>query len=299
MRPNHIGPLMSTPAVSGSLRVSSSSPLPLFYSLLPSLESSFASKQWPTYPFSPLCSRQQKANLARIRDNQRRSRARRREYIAELEQRLRAYELSGVEASSEVQLAARRVAEENRQLRELLHKHGFQDEYVSSFLLQQAGTSSSTDPVQALQQIITPRRPVALESGMPFAMQSQVTREMASGSLSAATAAPWDPQQVAMSPFAHPHVAAQQPVVPPAQHPYASPVFTEGPPASLRSSSFQQMNPSTSLLDDVSQHSGTTQPSVGENPAAMSYIHMNPYQNPSARDYPPGPPPPPTGGGYY
>ncbi|KAL6884229.1 hypothetical protein HDV57DRAFT_450438 [Trichoderma longibrachiatum] len=255
MRPNHIGPLMSTPA--------------------------------------------QKANLARIRDNQRRSRARRREYIAELEQRLRAYELSGVEASSEVQLAARRVAEENRQLRELLHKHGFQDEYVSSFLLQQAGTSSSTDPVQALQQIITPRRPVALESGMPFAMQSQVTREMASGSLSAATAAPWDPQQVAMSPFAHPHVAAQQPVVPPAQHPYASPVFTEGPPASLRSSSFQQMNPSTSLLDDVSQHSGTTQPSVGENPAAMSYIHMNPYQNPSARDYPPGPPPPPTGGGYY
>ncbi|RSL41257.1 hypothetical protein CEP54_015875, partial [Fusarium duplospermum] len=50
----------------------------------------------------------QKANLARIRETQKRSRARRREYLRELEQRLRVYELQGVEASSEVQKAARR-----------------------------------------------------------------------------------------------------------------------------------------------------------------------------------------------
>ncbi|KAL7950008.1 hypothetical protein V8C42DRAFT_340890 [Trichoderma barbatum] len=241
----------------------------------------------------------QKANLARIRDNQRRSRARRREYIAELEQRLRAYELSGVEASSEVQLAARRVAEENRQLRELLHKHGFQDDYISSFLLQQAGATSSTDLVQALQTTIAPRRPVALDSSVSFSLPSQVTRELASASLAAASAAPWDPQQVAMSSFGHPHVAPQQ-VVPPGPHTYTSPVFTEGPAPPLRSSSFQHMNTSSSLLEDVSQHGGTTQPNVGENPAALNYIPMNPYHNPTARDFPPPPqPPPPPGGGYY
>ncbi|KAL7789531.1 hypothetical protein V8C37DRAFT_213079 [Trichoderma ceciliae] len=241
----------------------------------------------------------QKANLARIRDNQRRSRARRREYIAELEQRLRSYELSGVEASAEVQMAARRVAEENRQLRELLHKHGFQDEYISQFLLQQSGSTtdpsghrfSAGDPVQALQQIITPRRPVSLDSGVSFPLPSQVTREMASASLSAGSAASWDPQQVAMSSFGHPQV------VPPGPHSYTSPAFTDGPAPSLRSSSFQPLNPSSSLLDDVSQHGGSTQqPAVGENAAAMNYITMNPYHNPTARDFPP---PPAPGGGYY
>ncbi|KAM0248523.1 hypothetical protein ACHAQJ_009428 [Trichoderma viride] len=244
----------------------------------------------------------QKANLARIRDNQRRSRARRREYIAELEQRLRNFELEGVSASSEVQLAARRVAEENRQLRELLHKHGFQDEYITQFLLQQGGSTdpgsghrfSAGDHVQALQQVIGPRRPVSLDTGVAFPLPSQVTREMASASLSSVSAAPWDPQQVAMSSFGHPQV------VQPGPHSYASPAFTDGPAASLRPSSFQSLNPSSSLLDDVSQHGGTT-PAGGENPAAMNYIPMNPYHNPTGRDFPPSqpPPPPPPGPGYY
>ncbi|KAK6448510.1 hypothetical protein FP744_10004760 [Trichoderma asperellum] len=248
--------------------------------------------------------RQQKANLARIRDNQRRSRARRREYIAELEQRLRNFELEGVSASSEVQLAARRVAEENRQLRELLHKHGFQDEYIAQFLLQQSGSTdpssghrfSAGDHVQALQQVISPRRPVSLDSGVPFPLPSQVTREMPTASLSTASAAPWDPQQVAMSSFGHPQV------VPPAPHPYASPAFTEGPATSLRQPSFQPLNPPSSLLDDVSQHGGTT-PAGGENTAAISYLSINPYHNPTGRDFPPQqpppPPPPPPGPGYY
>ncbi|KAH6607722.1 hypothetical protein Trco_004035 [Trichoderma cornu-damae] len=244
----------------------------------------------------------QKANLARIRDNQRRSRARRREYIAELEQRLRNFELEGVAASSEVQLAARRVAEENRQLRELLHKHGFQDEYISQFLLQQAGSTdpgsghrfSAGDPVQALQQIISPRRPMLLDTGLPFPMPNQVTREMASASLSAGSAAPWDPQQVAMPSFGHPQV------VPPGPHPYASPAFTEGPaaaPPPLRTISYQSLNPSGSLAEDVSQHS--------ENAAAINFnIPMSPYHNAAVRDFPPPvpappPPPPPPGGGYY
>ncbi|KAF1919560.1 hypothetical protein BDU57DRAFT_469710 [Ampelomyces quisqualis] len=67
---------------------------------------------------------QKAQNLARIRDNQRRSRARRKEYLQELEAKIRACEQVGIEASSEIQSAARKVVEENRMLRSLLHKRG-------------------------------------------------------------------------------------------------------------------------------------------------------------------------------
>ncbi|KAF2432585.1 hypothetical protein EJ08DRAFT_585201, partial [Tothia fuscella] len=67
---------------------------------------------------------EQKANLARIRDNQRRSRARRKEYLQELETKYRQCEQIGVEASSEMQVAARKVLEENRKLRTLLKSKG-------------------------------------------------------------------------------------------------------------------------------------------------------------------------------
>lgn len=88
-------------------------------------------------------------NLARIRDNQRkfgvsdlrlrrrftihqhmlttlsgRSRARRKEYLHELEAKLRSCEQVGIEASSEIQTAARRVLDENRKLRGLLYERG-------------------------------------------------------------------------------------------------------------------------------------------------------------------------------
>ncbi|KAJ9498181.1 hypothetical protein H2202_006332 [Exophiala xenobiotica] len=50
--------------------------------------------------------------------NQRASRARRKTYIGELEHKVRTYESQGVKATEEVQRAARRVADENRILRE-------------------------------------------------------------------------------------------------------------------------------------------------------------------------------------
>ncbi|KAF2838760.1 hypothetical protein M501DRAFT_907401, partial [Patellaria atrata CBS 101060] len=65
-----------------------------------------------------------KDHLARIRDNQRRSRARRKEYLQELEWKYRNCEQLGVEASAEIQLAARRVLEENKRLRALLKQKG-------------------------------------------------------------------------------------------------------------------------------------------------------------------------------
>ncbi|KAF2790442.1 hypothetical protein K505DRAFT_364716 [Melanomma pulvis-pyrius CBS 109.77] len=63
-------------------------------------------------------------NLARIRDNQRRSRARRKEYLQELEAKLRSCEQQGIEASAEIQSAARKVLEENKKLRALLRERG-------------------------------------------------------------------------------------------------------------------------------------------------------------------------------
>jgi hypothetical protein len=53
-----------------------------------------------------------------------RSRARRKEYLQELETKLRSFEQVGIEASSEIQSAARKVVDENRTLRSLLHKRG-------------------------------------------------------------------------------------------------------------------------------------------------------------------------------
>ena len=57
-------------------------------------------------------------NPARVRENQRRSRARRKEYLEELEARLRNYESLGVQASMDIQLSARAVLAENARLRE-------------------------------------------------------------------------------------------------------------------------------------------------------------------------------------
>jgi hypothetical protein len=90
---------------------------------------------------------QEKANLARIRDNQRRSRARRKEYLHQLEGRLRQIELQGIEASPEIQVAARRVADENRKLRGLLAQHRVSDDRIMAFLQSQSSLRNGPDAV--------------------------------------------------------------------------------------------------------------------------------------------------------
>jgi hypothetical protein len=59
-----------------------------------------------------------------VRDNQRRSRARHREYVDALRARLLRHEREGAQASAEVQRAARAVARENALLRALLDAKG-------------------------------------------------------------------------------------------------------------------------------------------------------------------------------
>src|ERR1700753_4084718 len=65
---------------------------------------------------------QKSANLARIRENQRRSRLRRKEYVQELEAKNREYEQQQVKASIEMQAAAKSVAEENKTLKSKLQE---------------------------------------------------------------------------------------------------------------------------------------------------------------------------------
>ncbi|KAJ5389378.1 uncharacterized protein N7496_000446 [Penicillium cataractarum] len=74
------------------------------------------------------------ATLTRVRDNQRRSRARRKEYIQHLEERLRSFESLGVAASQEVQQAGRKVAKENALLRSLLVLRGVTQDEIEVFL---------------------------------------------------------------------------------------------------------------------------------------------------------------------
>jgi hypothetical protein len=59
-----------------------------------------------------------------------RSRARRKEYLQELEAKIRSCEQVGIEASSEIQTAARRVLDENKKLRALLHERGVSESEI-------------------------------------------------------------------------------------------------------------------------------------------------------------------------
>lgn len=76
------------------------------------------------------------ARTARLRENKRRHRERQRLYTLDLEQKLRQLQQKGVEATVEVQIAARRVAEENRHLRSLLNQLGASNEAISGWLKQ-------------------------------------------------------------------------------------------------------------------------------------------------------------------
>ncbi|KAK3933919.1 hypothetical protein QBC46DRAFT_400959 [Diplogelasinospora grovesii] len=70
----------------------------------------------------------------RVRDNQRRFRARRDELLRDLQQRLDEHERLGIQATLEMQQAARHVARENERLRALLLRKGVSDAEVEEFL---------------------------------------------------------------------------------------------------------------------------------------------------------------------
>ncbi|SMR58692.1 unnamed protein product [Zymoseptoria tritici ST99CH_1E4] len=95
---------------------------------------------------------------ARIRDNQRRSRARRKEYLQELETKYRACEQIGASASTEIQAAARKVADENRRLRVLLQSHGISDPDLSRVQVQDYTDTPVSDDARTLGAMLSTRR---------------------------------------------------------------------------------------------------------------------------------------------
>ncbi|KAM5505311.1 hypothetical protein McanMca71_003157 [Microsporum canis] len=99
---------------------------------------------------------------ARIRDNQRRSRARRKEYIQDLETRIQRYERQGVDVAIEVQAAARKVARQNAMLRSLLNSFGMTDAKIDEYL-SCAAENSNPAPVPRKRHIAAAveRRPTA------------------------------------------------------------------------------------------------------------------------------------------
>lgn len=74
------------------------------------------------------------ASLELNRENQRRSRARHRDFINDLQRRVQEYEERDAQASAEMQRVARVVAEDNAFLRELLAIKGVERDEIQGFL---------------------------------------------------------------------------------------------------------------------------------------------------------------------
>lgn len=73
-------------------------------------------------------------HASRARDNKRRHRARQKEYVLDLEQKVAEARERGVHATKEVQVAAQRVARENANLKDLLRRIGYTDDAIGAWL---------------------------------------------------------------------------------------------------------------------------------------------------------------------
>jgi hypothetical protein len=101
-------------------------------------------------------------SAARIRNNQRRCRARRQELVNDLQMKLQDYERRGVEATLQMQQAARAVALENWRLRSLLACRGVSSEEIKNYLEAFDGGASrnpvATPPLSASEPLRRPQR---------------------------------------------------------------------------------------------------------------------------------------------
>ncbi|EGD86269.1 hypothetical protein H112_07200 [Trichophyton rubrum D6] len=106
---------------------------------------------------------------ARVRENQRRSRARRKEYIQDLEARLQRYERHGVDVTIEVQTAARKVARQNVMLRSLLNSFGVTDAKIDEYLAyaEEHNSSPSSAPEKWVPAAAAAAAPVTSPATLP------------------------------------------------------------------------------------------------------------------------------------
>ncbi|KAK2767513.1 hypothetical protein FQN54_003670 [Arachnomyces sp. PD_36] len=88
---------------------------------------------------------------ARVRENQRRSRARKQEYTQELEQKLARHEAAATQNDIQQRIAIQRLQAENEKLRQLLYSLGAQPATVNSYIIENGDPSVS-------QKVAIPRR---------------------------------------------------------------------------------------------------------------------------------------------
>ncbi|KAF9056770.1 hypothetical protein BDP27DRAFT_1433561 [Rhodocollybia butyracea] len=100
-------------------------------------------------------------DFERVRENQRRSRERKREYVASLEARLAEYSKNGVQANIELQSKARAVLEENKALRKLLAGPHWRKQYhVVAHLPDRSRTTDDLDgPASLPSTAVLPSSP--------------------------------------------------------------------------------------------------------------------------------------------
>ncbi|KAI2775691.1 hypothetical protein F4815DRAFT_394027 [Daldinia loculata] len=91
------------------------------------------------------------AERARLRRNQRNSRARKQAYIQNLEKQWNECMRLGAQATIEMQKEARRIQEENRLLRTLLHDQGFDDVAIQRVIDAAKLAERSTNQMQNLR----------------------------------------------------------------------------------------------------------------------------------------------------
>jgi hypothetical protein len=111
------------------------------------------------------------SSAIRIRDNQRRSRARRKEYLEDMQKKLQTYEREGVQATLDMQQAAKRVALENDRLRILLNQRGVTDNEISQYLQSFPPNPPEAErkPLKA-QPISAPRSPPLQQDNLRLRM---------------------------------------------------------------------------------------------------------------------------------
>ncbi len=101
-----------------------------------------------------------------MRDNKRRYRSRKKEYISDLERRLEEVRQEGVQATKEVQLSAQKVVKENARLRALLRHLGTGEDVVEYWV--NGDMCHLKEPVgftkQAREVVLTEVAPVRLPS---------------------------------------------------------------------------------------------------------------------------------------
>ncbi|KAL6702955.1 hypothetical protein ACN47E_000797 [Coniothyrium glycines] len=119
-------------------------------------------------------------SAVRIRDNQRRSRARRKELIDDLQKQVREYERKGVVATQEVQASARHVALENMRLRSLLAQIGISEQQIAAYL-RSAGDGDSDAPALYARLSMAGQSPSAIEKPNSIGPQSLALAGPSSG----------------------------------------------------------------------------------------------------------------------